>query len=223
MTSTAEKRAWGTWDNTPGQGEGYKLVLRLVGHKGEDCVTWPYTLANGYGVFSLYGQLHYAHRYLCELIHGPAPSTDHEATHSCGRGHLGCVNPLHLDWKTHSENQLDRARHGTRSTWSKRGKVSWQQVQEIRALIGTRPQREIAAIFGISRSQISWIATGKSWKKPKGVTPLAHGRWSARIKLNGQDKWLGTFNTEDEARAAYEAAAAEARTIDSTISKGECQ
>jgi hypothetical protein len=39
-----------------------------------------------------------------------------------------------------------------------------------------------------------------SWDK-------ATGKWSARIKLNGVTKFLGRFAEEEEAAAAYQAAA----------------
>lgn len=40
----------------------------------------------------------------------------------------------------------------------------------------------------------------------RGVTLAANGRWRARIMSDGRSVSLGTFTTEDEARAAYEAA-----------------
>ena len=42
----------------------------------------------------------------------------------------------------------------------------------------------------------------KSKGKPLGVKKMSSGRWSARIKLSGESKWLGTFDTQEEAVAA---------------------
>jgi len=33
------------------------------------------------------------------------------AHHSCGNGHLGCVNPKHLYWGDASQNAKDAAKH----------------------------------------------------------------------------------------------------------------
>jgi hypothetical protein len=40
---------------------------------------------------------------MCELIHGPAPTPEHEASHLCEDEWL-CVNPDHLIWETKKEN-----------------------------------------------------------------------------------------------------------------------
>lgn len=50
---------------------------------------------------------------MCQKAHGDPPSPKHDAAHSCGRGHEGCVNPNHLSWKTKKQNQADRITHGT--------------------------------------------------------------------------------------------------------------
>lgn len=190
-----------------GNGKGIRFIRAHVDYDGPDCLIWPLHKCNGYGTFGYLGKHHYAHRFMCELVNGPAPSPDHEAAHSCGRGDQGCIHPKHLSWKTHTDNQLDRAQHGTKNTWAKGGKLTAQQAAEIRALKGKKKQREIAAIFGISRSQVSWIMTGKSWAKPKkGYYPTQDGRFSARIKVGGKEIYLGTFDTAAEATATYNAA-----------------
>lgn len=44
-----------------------------------------------------------AARVMCEIIHGPAPTPTHEASHLCEDEWL-CVNPDHLIWETKQEN-----------------------------------------------------------------------------------------------------------------------
>jgi hypothetical protein len=41
--------------------------------------------------------------------------------------------------------------------------------------------------------------------KPVGVVPQPNGKWGARIKTDGKLKWLGTFNTVEEAASAVAA------------------
>ena len=45
----------------------------------------------------------------------------------------------------------------------------------------------------------------------RGVSMLKNGRWRARIWVNCIEKYLGTFDTAEEASAAYERAVAEIR------------
>ncbi|WP_292637037.1 hypothetical protein [Mesorhizobium sp.] len=47
-------------------------------------------------------------RLVCEEVHGPPPSPDHEAAHSCDNGDLGCATKRHLSWKTPKENTADK-------------------------------------------------------------------------------------------------------------------
>ena len=145
-----------------GNGRSYRWLREHISYAGDDCLIWPFSRCNGYAHLGHLGKMHYGHRMMCEMVHGPAPSSRHEASHSCGRGHLGCVNPRHLSWKTKSQNQRDRARHGTTSVGWK-GKITPQQANEIRKLRGKLLQREIAERFGISRANVSLIHCNKLW------------------------------------------------------------
>lgn len=141
-------------------------ILWLHDHVSCDsdcCLIWPFARVRGYGNVSFEGKLYYAHRVMCELANGPPPTPDHQAAHSCGKGDEGCVHPKHLSWKTQSGNQLDRRQHGTTNAsngWT--GKLSWQQVEEIRALKGKKTQAEIALIYGIGRRNVGAIHSGRS-------------------------------------------------------------
>lgn len=84
-----------------GEGKTIKWLRAHTDYSHDWCLIWPFvSKLHGYGQFGYLGKNYYAHRFMCELAHGPAPSPLHEAAHSCGRGHEGCVNPQHLSWKT---------------------------------------------------------------------------------------------------------------------------
>jgi hypothetical protein len=102
-------------NTSPGEAERFFCEIVLA-HEGDECLSWPYSRnTKGYGKVRLGRRSHIVSRLACELVHGPAKSPVYEAAHSCGNGHLGCVNPQHLSWKTRRENEADKFIHGTRS------------------------------------------------------------------------------------------------------------
>lgn len=149
------------------KGDAVKFINETVlTYDGDECILWPFG-NNGVG----YGQLHigkrkvYAHRFICEKENGSPPSSLHQAAHSCGNGHLGCVNRRHLSWKTRLENEADKVEHGTllRGENTYNSKLTAPDVLEIRRLRGVVYQQDLAARFGVTDSLISMIQTGKRW------------------------------------------------------------
>lgn len=157
---------------TKGNGKTYQWLLDHKDHDGDYCLIWPFNRnPNGYGQLGYLGKSGYAHRMMCELVHGEAPSPDHEAAHSCGNGHMGCAHPKHLSWKTRSENRLDCREHGTntRNTCGSMGRLTLDQVQEIRDLKGKKTQAEIAAIYGIHEPSVRDIFLGRTYGRPSKI------------------------------------------------------
>jgi hypothetical protein len=114
-----KKRRYGSPETAKGipNGDARRWLLGHVGYQSADCLIWPYSRNNhGYGQISWVTngkkRPRAASNLICELAHGPAPFAKAEAAHECGNGHLGCVNPQHLSWKTHYENVQDAVRHG---------------------------------------------------------------------------------------------------------------
>lgn len=133
---------------------------------GDECLAWPFSRTTyGYGEMRLSGRAVGAHRYICEASHGPAPSSQHQAAHSCGNGHLGCVNWRHISWKTPAENAADRAEHGTqvRGEDHPLSKLTEEDVLEIRTLTGIQTQRELAERFNVSITAVHHVQTRKNW------------------------------------------------------------
>jgi hypothetical protein len=153
-----------------GRGRNYLWLVDHVGHQGDDCLIWPFGLdAYGYGQFGHNGKVLKAHRWMCEAKNGPPPPDKPFAAHNCGKGHLGCVHPGHLEWKTRAENGLDNIRHGVSRRYQRKGrsprKLSVEQVKEILALKGKMTCKEIALLYGIHRRHISFIHNGGCWPK----------------------------------------------------------
>lgn len=141
-----------------GRGKNYQWLKEHASFQSDECLKWPFsTNGTGYGNLSVNGKMTYAHRVMCEIVNGPAQTEYFEASHRCGNGRFGCVNPLHLSWKTRSENQKDRRAHGTAKTNSNgnRGKLTRVQMAEIASLKGKLTQREVAKIYGVHYETVS--------------------------------------------------------------------
>jgi hypothetical protein len=151
-----------------GKGRGATFLKSLIGHQADDCVPWPMCRdgVNGYGHVGYNGKRYWAHRLMCELAHGAQPSPKHEAAHSCGKGHEGCVNPKHLEWKTRAENQADRYVHQRKPHRGRRRILTEEQVAEIRAAAGITKTKDLAARYGVSTGNIRQILTGQTWVSP---------------------------------------------------------
>ena len=137
----------------------YRWIVDNASYEGNDCLIWPFggKDTKGYGVFGRLGKMLLAHRVMCQIAWGDPPSPQHQASHECGNGHLGCVNPNHLRWKTRSENMLDKRKHGTSGNGGGNtdgGKLTPQQKSEIRALRGVVSVQELARRYGVKRGTI---------------------------------------------------------------------
>ncbi|HSC56993.1 MAG TPA: HNH endonuclease [Nitrospira sp.] len=188
-----------------GKGKAYVWLLAHLHYEGEECLIWPFSRPNGYGMLGHFGNTYYAHRLMCEWVNGPAPSERHEAAHNCGNGDKGCVHPKHVAWKTPSENQADRAEHGTKNR-GRLGELTPEQRAQIRALRGIKTQEEIAAMFGTTRSNVCHIQRGKHGiTHPKGYLKVGR-RYHARVSFEKKYIKLGIFDTPEEATAAFRVA-----------------
>lgn len=139
-------------------------------HSGDDCLTWPY-MKNQFGrpQFWLDGKNAHVCRYICEITHGKPPTPSHEAAHSCGKGHLACVSPHHLSWKTAKENAADRVAHGTHSRGERNGASKLTDAQRVeivnlRGVPGVQAKRDIAADFGVSLATIYSIQANPAFR-----------------------------------------------------------
>lgn len=132
----------------------------------DDCLIWPFGRnKQGYGELSSSSFSSLAHRVMCMLAHGNPDAEDLDAAHSCGNGHIGCVNPRHLRWDTRIGNCADKLAHGTdnRGPKNQLAKLNESDVTEIKNLRGKMTQKAIAAMFGVDQSNICKIQKSVSW------------------------------------------------------------
>ena len=146
-------------------GEPSRWLREHVAFDGDDCLIWPFATGRD-GRGRLQNDISpQAHRAMCILVCGDPPSPDHEAAHSCGRGHDACVNPKHLRWATPVENAADRLIHGTevRGEDCPQTKLTERDVHKIRSLYGSASHSEIGLMFGVSGGTIGDIFNRRTW------------------------------------------------------------
>jgi hypothetical protein len=132
--------------------------------KSDDCLLWPFLAnTNGYGQVSLNGKRKIVARMMCEHRHGPPPSPKHQTAHTCGKGHLACVNPEHVIWATPRENNSHKWAHGTMNVGTKNGaaKLTPEDVAAIRA--SRLSLSKCSRLFGISIATASRIRSKQLW------------------------------------------------------------
>jgi hypothetical protein len=137
-------------------------------HEGDDCLIWPFARDhNGYGVRVTKGHTQTASRAICLLAHGEPPTPKHHAAHTCNAGHLGCVNPRHLTWKTAKENAADKFGAGTQPLGEThyKAKLTAEQIRQMRDEIaaGDQPVTVIARKYGLHPGSAYGIRDRKRW------------------------------------------------------------
>ena len=158
-------------------GEAIAWLLAHVGHEGDDCLLWPFGRDNrvGRGRVQFRGKLEWAHRAMCTLAHGEPPTPKHQAAHSCGNGHLGCINQRHLKWATNSENQHDRRAHGRREgAIGTRTRLTLEQIAHIRRADQT--QVSLMALYGVSLGCIQYWQRTTHEPLPPGTSERTRRR-----------------------------------------------
>jgi hypothetical protein len=117
---------------------------------------------HGYGQFYDGESRHRSHRYSYETYVGPI-SDSLCVCHRCDNP--SCVNPDHLFLATNAENTKDRSQKGRTTRQfgeeNKQSKLVVEDILKIRKMAGSNS--EIAEVFSISPSNVSYIKNRKSW------------------------------------------------------------
>lgn len=139
------------------------------------CWNWVgYIDKGGYGRFTLNSRLHLAQRAAWLILHGDIP-VGLCVCHNCpGGDNARCVNPDHLFLDTQAGNIEDKrkkgrcAHNGLITLGSKNGQsklcdFSVKLIRELYFRNGAQ-QTAIAKRFGVARTCVSAIISGRTWK-----------------------------------------------------------
>lgn len=142
-------------------GEGMNWIKELIVDPGDDCIEWPFGRdGQGYGNVSWNNESYLAHRIAYGLFRGEMVESGVVCRHTCGNGHLGCVNPRHIILGTQQQNCQDTVMHGR----CRLCKLTVDEVREIKVRLRRGETRaSIASDFDVSDAAISNISTGKTW------------------------------------------------------------
>jgi hypothetical protein len=148
---------------------GIEHLRWLITEPGDECILWDRGVSgSGYGIVKVGRKTQGAHVAALELYRDETRPTGLDCAHDPHRctSRL-CVNPTHLRWTTHVENEADKLIAGTDTRGEKCGtaKLTEDQVRDIRFLLraGELPQREISALYGVAQMTVSNINIGRTW------------------------------------------------------------
>ncbi len=142
-----------------------------------DCWIWQGPQWGGeegdrYGQYTDGRWNYYAHRFAYAVKVGPIP-VNGRVLHTCDR--RLCCNPKHLFLGTQKDNIADMMAKGRghKASGEEHGmrKLTKEQVLEI--FVDPRPQKEIAAVYGVGLTCISNIKTGFTWSHITGKQRVA--------------------------------------------------
>ena len=146
-----------------------RFMSKVTVDDSTGCWEWQnYKDATGYGQLKHKGKTSFAHRVSYELKNGTIPNGIF-IMHTCDN--RGCVNPDHLTTGTHTENMRDMTAKGRQGNQILRlsDVVAIKKFLERRTLgkngrMEHRACQFLADWFGVKRSAISGIVSGRSWK-----------------------------------------------------------
>lgn len=111
----------------------------------------------------LNGKVYLVHVLVCSAFRGEAPAGKPLALH---RNDIPTDNRVkNLYWGTREQNIKDARRNGRilSGELASNAKLTWEIVDQLRALKGAASERALSQRFGIPRSTINWVLSGRSW------------------------------------------------------------
>ena len=116
---------------------------------------------HGYFQIRIKWKLILVHRYMYEKEFGPIKKGN-IIRHTCDN--TKCINPYHLLEGTQADNMRDMRNRGREAKGVKNGHAVLNEQQVLEIFNDTNPHLKIAEKYGIAKSTISSIKTGRNWK-----------------------------------------------------------
>ena len=143
------------------RGSHPKWLFDVLKIDSDECIFWPFPWhPNARPSARIDGRYQVCSRWICKQVHGAPPTPKHEAAHSCGNGHLGCLNPKLLRWATRTENQIERCKHG-RANFRKHSEQIAYEIKK--RLADNEKQISISRSLNVPYSLVNAIANEYSW------------------------------------------------------------
>lgn len=141
------------------------FVAVAVASATDDCIVWPFALSdNGYGKVNIGGGMRNVHRIVLEQVAGQPPVPGMYAAHAPLICHnRACVNPRHLRWATPTQNSADKLIDGDTNRGERHGNSKLTATQVLAIFRDRRSCEAIAADYGVSKSNVLAIRTGRTW------------------------------------------------------------
>jgi hypothetical protein len=157
----AKQRTWSTEDFKKAQKRlESKSVLDDDGafFEGSQCQFWSGCINRGYGIITVNNQRFRVHVLACCIKNKTLETNGLECRHLCGK--KLCINPLHLQFGTHQENERDKVAHGTSPH-----KLDFKTANKIRSQYktGKYTHRILAKMYNVSDRTISDIINNKTY------------------------------------------------------------
>jgi hypothetical protein len=137
----------------------------------------PGTVKSGHRLVVLgKGNSRLVHALVLSAFVGPRPA-GYDTLH--GDGDPANNRLTNLRWGTRSENMQDAVRHGVHRSGAGRGEanpravLSEADVLAIRAALGSQSQRQLGEQYGVCRSAIGSISSGRTWSHISGTERAA--------------------------------------------------
>lgn len=142
-----------------------EMLKYLIDHMWDDCPKWPFSRSSGYAQLYYKGQPRGGHQVVCELVHGPKPSSRHHASHGCGKGREGCFGANCISWKTPKDNEADKLLHGTSNRGERHGMARFTEaeIREIKRLKDKESSCAVAERFRTDNMYVTSIWRGERW------------------------------------------------------------
>lgn len=138
-----------------------------------------FTDEDGYKRIST-GKVKKAIHWLLAKVFLPTPKPNQiEVRHLDGNPANNSID--NLAWGTRAENAADMARHGTvKGSKNSRAILNEQQVVEIVNLSRNNTTKKISKLFGVSKSVVKAILSGRNWSHVTGIKRKTRGEHAKR-------------------------------------------